>query len=76
MNSHTGEYFKLPETLTGVEQIDAARQALGVEDPVILHGTDEAVAELSRRVKLGAAELDRRSKRRKQQAESRRRNRS
>lgn len=55
---------------------DAARK-LGVpeDEIVMLHGSIEQIEGVAKRVKLGASELDRRKKRRRQQAQSRRANR-
>lgn len=63
MNPNTGDYYRL-------EPGEAPH--LG---DVLVTGTDEQVAELSRRVKLGARQLDNRKARRQQQRASRRRNR-
>jgi uncharacterized small protein (DUF1192 family) len=77
VNSHTGEYSQLPmssQTAAIKDQLKVAKAMLG-DEAVVVHGTAEAVEELSRRVKLGASEVERRRARRKQQGESRRRNR-
>lgn len=73
MQSSTGEVFHLPADF-GVAQ---ASKHLGIpeDDLVLLRGSEKAVHRLSRNAKLGAQEAERRAKRRKQQRDSRKRNR-
>lgn len=48
---------------------------LASPNEVLVHGSEAEIAELSRRVKLGASEIERRKARRRQQSASRRANR-
>lgn len=64
MNIETGDF----------RQIDPLIESLR-DGEVMVWGTDEEMVELSRRVRLGAAELDKRKKRRKAQKQSRKLNR-
>lgn len=75
MNPYTGDYVTLdPDLPDGVARA-AAALGLGPAEMVRVEATADQVAELSRRVRLGATEVERRRARRKSQAASRRRNR-
>lgn len=73
MQSSTGQIHVLPEAFT----LPQASRHLGIaeDDLVLLQGSEKAIQRLSRNARLGAAEAEKRAKRRKQQRDSRKRNR-
>lgn len=69
MDPETGDYRL-------IENLEAALRAEAeAKNELLLVGTEQQIEDLSRRVKLGNAELDRRARRRKQQRQSRKQNR-
>lgn len=81
MNPYTGDVVQFAalkptaHLFPTLEHAAADRLGCSVSDLVTLEGTDEAVAELSHRARLGAGELERRRKRNRAQRAARRANR-
>lgn len=73
MQVSTGQTFTADQFLT----VQEASKRFGVaeDDLVLLQGSEKAVQRLSRNARLGAAEAEKRAKRRKQQRASRKKNR-
>lgn len=77
MQVSTGAYVPLDPRLDdrAALLLAAAELEADVDDVVLIRGELQAVQQVGERVRLGNAELERRRKRRAQQADSRRKNR-
>lgn len=74
MIDHMNGHYRMLDSTTFVDALTEFREKATPTETLVV-GTEDEIVELSRRVRLGATEIDKRRARRKQQAQSRRQNR-